>query len=39
MLSTFSLIGLGIAIFATCGVLEVLLRGLTDRYGTPQVQR
>ncbi len=39
MLSTFSLVGLAIAIFATFGVLEVLLRGLANRYGTPQVQR
>ena len=34
-----SFVGLGLGIVAVLCLLESLLRGLTNRYGTPQLQR
>jgi len=37
--TSISYVGLGLGIVAVVCLLESLLRGLTNRYGTPQLQR
>jgi hypothetical protein len=38
-LNSLSFVGVGIGVVAVFCLLEVVLRSLTNRYGTPQLQR
>jgi hypothetical protein len=39
ILNSLSFVGIGLVVVAVVCGLEFLLRGLTNRYGTPQLQR